>query len=102
MNIYVGNLPYTMGSEELRSLFESYGNVTGAFVITDKISGRSRGFGFVEMDNDDDARGAIESTNGKEFSGRTLVVNEARPREEQSRGPRRDFRGGDRRSDRYE
>ena len=97
MNIYVGNLPYNMGSEELRTLFEGYGNVTGAFVITDKISGRSRGFGFVEMESDDEARGAIETTNGQEFSGRTLVVNEARPREEQSRGPRRDFRGGDRR-----
>jgi RNA recognition motif-containing protein len=104
MNIYVGNLPYSVGAEDLRTLFENYGSVTGAFVISDKATGRSRGFGFVEMDDENEARTGIESTNGALFSGRTLVVNEARPRDEQPRGPRRDFRGGggDRRSNRYE
>ena len=104
MNIYVGNLPYNVGAEDLSTLFGNYGSVSGAFVISDKITGRSRGFGFVEMDDESEARAAIEATNGSQFSGRTLVVNEARPREDQSRGPRRDFRGGggDRRNNRYD
>lgn len=102
MNIYVGNLPYGVGAQDLRTLFEAYGNVSGAFVISDKATGKSRGFGFVEMDDDSQARSAIDATNGALFNGRTLVVNEARPREEQPRAPRRDFRGGgERRQNRY-
>ena len=86
----MGNLPFRYDSGELESLFSPYGAVQSAAVITDRDTGRSRGFGFVEM-ADDDARRAIEELNGKDIDGRRLTVNEARPR---SSGPRR---GGDRR-----
>jgi cold-inducible RNA-binding protein len=86
MNIYVGNLPFTTTSQDLENLFGEYGSVASAAVINDRETGRSRGFGFVEMDNEAGAK-AIEELNGKDFSGRALKVNEARPRED--RGPRR-------------
>ena len=80
MNIYVGNLPYGMRDDELLNLFSEFGNVKSANVIMDRSSGKSKGFGFVEMDDGDDAEKAIESLNGREISGRELRVNEARPR----------------------
>lgn len=86
MNIYVANVPYTVRDQELRELFEPFGEVTSAKIIMDKATNRSRGFGFVEMANDDAGRAAIEGTNGKNFHGRDLVVNEARPRTEGDRG----------------
>ncbi len=86
MNVYVGNLPYSTSSEDLRAAFEAYGEVTAANVISDRDSGRSKGFGFVEMSNDAQAKEAIEKLNGSEMDGRTITVNEARPREERPRG----------------
>ena len=86
MNIYVANLPYSTGDDELRSQFEAFGSVDSATVIKDRDTGRSRGFGFVEMGNDDEARKAIEELNGQEMGGRPLTVNEARPRGERSGG----------------
>jgi RNA recognition motif-containing protein len=82
MNIYVGNLAYGVNDDQLRSLFEEFGEVSSARVIMDKITGKAKGFGFVEIFSDDAARKAIERLNGTQFEGRTLVVNEARPREE--------------------
>jgi len=85
MNIYVGNLSFETGDAELRAAFEAHGEVTSASVITDRETGRSRGFGFVEMPSADQARAAIQALNGTELGGRSLNVNEARPRGE-SRG----------------
>ncbi|MEA3365633.1 MAG: RNA-binding protein [Candidatus Hydrogenedentes bacterium] len=82
MNIYVGNLPYTTTEDELRQAFEPYGNVSAARIIFDRVENRSRGFGFVEMPDDGEGQTAIESMNGADMQGRTLKVNEARPREE--------------------
>lgn len=82
MNIYVGNLSFNTSDNDLRAAFEQFGTVDSARVATDRESGRSRGFGFVEMSNDSEARKAIEGTNGRDLQGRTLNVNEARPREE--------------------
>jgi len=94
-NIYVGNLPYDTTGDGLVELFGAYGTVTSGQVIMDKFSGRSRGFGFVEMPNDDEAQAAIEALNGSPFGGRPLTVNEARPREERSsRGGGGGDRGG--------
>jgi RNA recognition motif-containing protein len=78
--LYVGNLKYTVTSAELQELFEQYGTVSSAQVLSDRETGRSRGFGFVEMDNDDEALAAIESLDGQDHDGRRLTVNEARPR----------------------
>ena len=80
MNLYVGNLSYDMSEENLRSEFAEYGEVQSAKIITDKFTGRSRGFGFVEMTSDGEGKKAMEELNGKEMEGRQLVVNEARPR----------------------
>ena len=80
MNLYVGNLSYEMSEENLRSEFAEYGEVQSAKIITDKFTGRSRGFGFVEMNSDDEGKKAMEELNGKDVEGRQLVVNEARPR----------------------
>jgi hypothetical protein len=88
MNIYIGNLPYTVSEDDLRDAFSQFGQVDSANIITDKFSGRSKGFGFVDMPNDSEAREAIESMNDKDLKGRTIKVNEARPREE--RPARRD------------
>jgi RNA recognition motif-containing protein len=87
MNIYVGNLPWSVKDDELRNLFTEFGDVSNANVIMDKFSGRSRGFGFVEMPDSSAAENAIKSLNEKEIGGRNLRVNEAKPREE--RPPRR-------------
>jgi len=89
--LYVGGLPYSTTDAELKDAFSQAGSVASAVIIIDKMSGRSKGFGFVEMSSDEEAQKAIELMNGKDFGGRTLTVNEARPMEER---PRRDFRGG--------
>ena len=81
MNIYVGNLPFETTEDNLHVTFAEYGEVTSARVITDRMTGRSRGFGFVEMANNNEAEAAIRALNGKDMGGRTLTVNEARPRE---------------------
>ncbi|RJP65258.1 MAG: RNA-binding protein [Candidatus Abyssobacteria bacterium SURF_17] len=99
MNIYVGNLSRDMTEDELRQAFEAFGQVTSARIITDKFSGEPRGFGFVEMPAKTEAEQAISGLNGKELKGRTLNVNEARPRPEGSRGGGRPG-GGGRRQDR--
>lgn len=80
--LFIGNLPYSFTDEQLGDLFKETGKVETANVVTDKFSGRSRGFGFVEMSSDDEAQKAISDLNGKEIEGRKLVVNEARPRKE--------------------
>ncbi len=82
MNIYVGNLSFDTTEDNLREAFSNYGEVTSVNIITDKYSGESRGFGFVEMSNKSEAIEAINALNGQEMSGRTLNVNEARPRTE--------------------
>ena len=80
MNIYVGNLSWGMSDHELQKTFEEYGSVDSARVVTDRDTGRSRGFGFVEMPNDNEAAASIEGLNGREIDGRALKVNEAKPR----------------------
>ncbi|MBA7713205.1 hypothetical protein ES703_122205 [subsurface metagenome] len=95
MNIYVGNLSYEATEEDLQQAFEGFGQVESVNVIKDKYSGRSKGFGFVEMPAKDEAQSAINELNDTELKGRTLKVNEARPRSE-SRGGRGGY-GGDRR-----
>ncbi len=82
MNIYVGNLAYGMRDADLEALFAEFGEVSSAKVITDRETGRSKGFGFIEMTSDDAGKEAIEALEGKEVEGRTLRVNEARPRRE--------------------
>jgi RNA recognition motif-containing protein len=84
--LYVGNLPYGISSSDLQSLFSQHGTVESAEVINDRATGRSKGFGFVEMANDDEAQAAINALNGQQHQGRALTVNEARPREERSGG----------------
>ena len=84
MKLYIGNLPFSTDDSQLRSLFESHGEVVSASIVMDRDTGRPRGFGFVEMSNDDEARSAIEAMNGQQVDGRAIVVNEAKPRE--SRG----------------
>ena len=91
-NVYVGNLSFDVTDQELHELFQEFGEVLSAKVITDRDTGRSRGFGFVEMANDAEADEAINSLNGRDHSGRALTVNEARPREDRGRGGR--GRGG--------
>lgn len=87
--LYVGNLDYSVTGDQLKEMFAQAGTVADAVVISDRYSGRSKGFGFVEMTTDEGAKKAIETFNGKDFQGRNLVVNEARPREpRESRGPR--------------
>src|SRR5207244_12448104 len=85
-NIYVGNLVWEVTADDLLALFQEHGGVTRAQVISDKETGRSRGFGFVEMENDAEAQKAIDALNGHEFRGRALTVNEARPSEERGGG----------------
>jgi RNA recognition motif-containing protein len=88
MNIYVGNLPYAVNRDGLRELFAPYGEVATARIVIDRDNNRSKGFGFVEMPDNEQARQAVEALNGQEVDGRKIVVNEARPREER---PRREF-----------
>lgn len=92
MNIYVGNLAFGTTADELRSAFAAFGSVTNVSLITDKFTGKSKGFAFVEMADDTQAKQAIEGLNEKPLGGRNLRINEARPREEGA--PRRDGGGG--------
>src|SRR5580693_9227256 len=84
--LYVGNLSYQVDSSELEQLFTAHGQVTSAQIINDRETGRSKGFGFVEMANDNEAQAAIDALNGQQHGGRALTVNEARPREERPGG----------------
>ena len=86
MKLYVGNMSFDSSEDDIRKAFEAHGTVDSVAIITDRDTGRPRGFGFVEMPNDDEARAAIENLNDKDFMGRTLKVNEARPRAEGRRG----------------
>lgn len=89
MNIYVGNLPYTISEDDLNDAFSEFGEVASVSIIKDKFSGQSKGFGFVEMPNDSEAEEAIKALNEREFKGRNLRVNQAKPREERpQRRPR--------------
>jgi RNA recognition motif-containing protein len=97
MKIYVGNMSFDSSEAELRKAFEAHGTVDSVTIIMDRDTGRPKGFGFVEMSNDAEAKKAIESLNGKDFMGRTLNVNEARPRTDGPRGGG-GGRGGFRRS----
>jgi RNA recognition motif-containing protein len=94
MNIYVGNLSRDLNEGELREAFAAFGEVQSASIIKDKFSGESRGFGFVEMPNKDEADKAISGLNGKDLKGRTLTVNEARPRTDKPRTGGGGFGGG--------
>ena len=85
MNIYVGNLPRAVNENDLRETFQAFGEVSSASIIKDKFSGESRGFGFIEMPNKDEAEKAISMLNGKDLKGRTATVNEAKPRTDSSR-----------------
>ena len=89
--LFVGGLPFATTDEELSELFSAHGTVSYAKVITDRETGRSKGFGFVEFENDDEGKAAEKAMDGTEIGGRSITVNEARPREER---PRRDFNGG--------
>ena len=95
--IYFGNFSFSMTESELRSLFEPHGRIESATIATDRDTGRSRGFGFVSMPNDEEAEKAMAALNGKDLGGRALTVNEARPQTERS-GFRDGGRGGDRNS----
>jgi len=88
MNIYIGNVSFDTTEEDLRKAFEGYGEVSKANIITDKFSGKSRGFGFVEMPTKGEAEAAMTGLNGQELNGQTLNVNEARPRTERNSGGR--------------
>ena len=111
-NIFVGNLSFNTGEDELRQIFEGYGQVDRVSIMTDRDTGRSRGFGFVEMSSNEDGEKAITALNGSQLGGRTINVNEARPKTERGsgggggfgggggRGRDRGDRGGDRGSDR--
>ena len=92
--LYVGNLSFRVTSEDLQEYFGAAGAVESANVVYDRETGRSRGFGFVEMASDDEATAAISQFNGQEYDGRNMVVNEARPREERPRGGRNSYGGG--------
>ena len=94
MNVYVGNLPFSTSNEDLAAMFRRFGEVSSAQVITDRDTGRSRGFGFVEMADDDAARAAIEELNDSDIGGRRLTVNEARPRAPRREGGGGGYRGG--------
>ncbi|MFP5284225.1 MAG: RNA recognition motif domain-containing protein [Thermoanaerobaculia bacterium] len=91
MNLYVGNLPYRITEDQLRAAFEEYGQVSSCTIIKDKVTGQSKGFGFLEMPEHDEAEAAINNLNGRDLMGRKINVNEARPRED-----RGDSRGGGR------
>ncbi len=86
MKLYVGGLAYSVTEKELEAVFAEHGTVTGAAVIKDRDSGQSKGFGFIEMSDDNEAKAALAALNGKEVSGRSIVVNEARPQEDRRSG----------------
>jgi RNA recognition motif-containing protein len=102
MNIYVSGLSFKINDDDLKQLFEEYGEITSAKVITDKMTGRSRGFGFVEMSNDEEAAHAMEELNGAEYDGKVIAVSQAKPKTDKPRtggfnrggGFNRDSRGG--------
>ena len=94
MNLFVGNMSYQTSESELRALFEPFGAITRVHIVTDRETGRARGFAFVEMANDEEAAKAIAALNGKDVDGRTLKVNEARPKTEGGGGPRGGRGGG--------
>lgn len=97
MNIYVGNLSWTMTDEDLNSMFSQFGSVSSAKILKDKMNGRSKGFGFVEMENDEEAKAAISNLNETEVQGRKIIVNESQPRPEGGGGggfKKRSFGGG--------
>lgn len=94
MNLYVGNLAKEVTEDDIKQAFEAFGQVTSVNIIKDKFSGEPRGFGFVEMPGKTEAAAAIEGLNGKDLKGRTIVVNEARPREDKPRGGGRGGFGG--------
>jgi RNA recognition motif-containing protein len=82
MDIYVGSLPYNITEEELKQAFQAFGNVESVNIVKDKFTGKSKGFGFVKMPSQEEAQAAVDGLNGKEFKGRTLTVNKARPKSE--------------------
>lgn len=89
MNIYVGNLPYSIDRDQLREIFAQYGEVRAARIVIERETGKSKGYGFVDMDNAEEANAAIAALNGTDIGGRKAVINEARPREDRpARGPR--------------
>ncbi len=95
MRLFVGSLPYTVDDDELTTLFSEFGKVASAKVILDRDhNNRSKGFGFVEFESDDDAKAAIKALDGKDINGRSIVVNEARPQEKREFRPRNDSFGG--------
>jgi RNA recognition motif-containing protein len=94
MNIYVGNLSYSVTEEDLNAMFAEFGDVTSAKLIMDRDTGRSKGFAFVEMSGEDAGQKAIDELNGRDVGGRSLTVNKARPREERPRGGGGGGRGG--------
>ena len=97
MNLYVGNLPYRITEDQLRQAFEEYGRVSSCTIIKDKVTGQSKGFGFLEMPERTEAEAAIDQLNGRDLMGRKINVNEARPRESRPPGgsrPRESFGGG--------
>ena len=94
MNLYIGNLSWTITEAELQQTFEAYGEVSSAKIVKDKMTNRSKGFAFVEMPNDDEANAAITALNGQDVKGRNISVNEARPREERPQGGGGGYRGG--------
>ena len=91
MNIYVGNLSYDATEDDLRKAFEEFGAVASVKIITDRITGKSKGFGFVEMDSDDEGQKAIDALNGKEIQGRAVRVNVARPKKEFNKDRKRNY-----------
>lgn len=86
MNIYVGNLSFNVEEDELKDTFSEYGKVASVKIVTDRFSGKSRGFGFIEMENSEDAKKAISEADGKDIGGRQIVVNEARPQKKDNQG----------------
>jgi len=94
MNIFVGSLPFSIDDADLRESFEAYGTVNSVKIITDKFTGRSKGFGFVEMENDTEAEKAIQELNGATVEGRTIVVNKSEPKPEGERKPYNNNRSG--------
>ena len=98
MKLYVGNLSFETTENDLQDLFEQHGKVAEVALMMDRMTGKSRGFAFITMNDDTQAKAAMSATNGKELNGRALNVNEARPREERPRGGGGDSRGGPKRS----
>jgi RNA recognition motif-containing protein len=89
VKLYVGNLPYSTSDQDLRQMFSSFGNVVSATIISDKYSGRSKGFGFVELEDDAEGERAIQELNGTQADGRSIVVSVARPKEDRPQGERK-------------